>query len=40
VPTDDDLLAVVRGGIPGTAMPAFAQLTDAERRAVVGHVHG
>jgi mono/diheme cytochrome c family protein len=40
VPTDDDLLAVVRNGIPGTAMPAFAHLTDDERKALVGHVRG
>lgn len=38
VPTDEDLLAVVRGGIPGTAMPGFPQLEDAEQRAVIGHV--
>jgi mono/diheme cytochrome c family protein len=40
VPTDDDLLAVVHNGIPGTAMPAFAQLSDDERMALVGHVRG
>jgi mono/diheme cytochrome c family protein len=40
VPTDDDLVVVVRNGIPGTAMPAFAQLSDDERRALVGHVRG
>lgn len=40
VPTDGDLLAVVRDGIPGTAMPAFAHLTDDERTALVGHVRG
>jgi mono/diheme cytochrome c family protein len=39
-PTDDDLLAVVRDGIPGSAMPAFAQLAEEERRALVGHVRG
>ncbi|HJZ92960.1 MAG TPA: c-type cytochrome [Gemmataceae bacterium] len=38
VPTDDDLIYVVRHGIPGTAMPAFDQLSDAERRAIVSHV--
>jgi len=40
VPTDEDLAAVVKSGIPGTAMPAFAQLTDDERTALVGHVRG
>jgi mono/diheme cytochrome c family protein len=38
VPTDNDLLAVLRDGIPGTAMPAFAQLSEGERRALVSHV--
>src|SRR5262245_61200255 len=38
VPTDDDLMSVFRHGIPGTAMPPFAELSDAELRAVVGHV--
>jgi mono/diheme cytochrome c family protein len=38
MPTDDDLDRVVRAGIPGSAMPAFPDLTDAERRAVLAHV--
>ena len=37
-PTDADLARVVRRGIPGSAMPAFADLTDSETTAVVGHV--
>jgi mono/diheme cytochrome c family protein len=40
VPTDDDLVAVVRNGIPGTAMPSFAHLSDGERKALAGHVLG
>jgi mono/diheme cytochrome c family protein len=38
VPCDDDLLRVLRRGIPGSAMPAFDHLTEADLRAVVGHV--
>lgn len=37
-PTDDDLLRVVRNGIPGSAMPPFAHLSEEERRTIVGHV--
>ena len=37
-PTDDDLLRVLARGIPGTAMPAWSQLPDRERRAVVDYV--
>jgi mono/diheme cytochrome c family protein len=37
-PTDEDLMRVVQNGIPGSAMPAFAQLAEEERRAIVGHV--
>jgi mono/diheme cytochrome c family protein len=37
-PTDDDLLRIVTRGIPGSAMPAFDQLPEADRRAIVGHV--
>jgi mono/diheme cytochrome c family protein len=45
MPCDDDLFYVITHGIPGTAMPAFGDLpqaerhlSDAERRALVGHV--
>lgn len=38
VPTDDDLLRVLRRGIPGTAMPSFGNLTEDELRALVAHV--
>jgi mono/diheme cytochrome c family protein len=39
IPTDDDLMYVIRHGIPGTSMPAFEHLTtDADRRALAGHV--
>ena len=37
-PTDADLMRLVRNGIPGSAMPSFAQLSEEERRAIVGHV--
>jgi mono/diheme cytochrome c family protein len=38
IPTDADLDYVLRHGIPGTAMPAFDYLTDAERTALVAHI--
>jgi mono/diheme cytochrome c family protein len=38
VPTDDDLMRIVRNGIPGSAMPKFDRMTDDECRAVIGHV--
>jgi mono/diheme cytochrome c family protein len=38
VPTDEDLMYVIRHGIPGTSMPPFDALTDDERRAVARHV--
>jgi len=38
IPTDDDLLYVIRHGIAGTAMPPFDHLSDAERRALVAHI--
>lgn len=38
IPTDDDLLRVLRRGIPGSAMPSFAQLSEPELRAIIGHV--
>ncbi|HET6572125.1 MAG TPA: c-type cytochrome [Fimbriiglobus sp.] len=37
-PTDADLMRVIREGIPGSAMPAFAQLSEEERHALAGHV--
>jgi mono/diheme cytochrome c family protein len=37
-PTDADLMRVIGHGIPGSAMPAFGQLSEEERRALVGHV--
>jgi mono/diheme cytochrome c family protein len=37
-PTDADLARVIQHGIPGSAMPAFAQLSEDERQALVGHV--
>lgn len=38
VPTDDDLLSVLRHGIPGSAMPSFEQLGEPALRALVGQV--
>jgi mono/diheme cytochrome c family protein len=38
VPTDDDLMYVIRHGIPGTSMPAHEQLTDTECNALAAHV--
>jgi mono/diheme cytochrome c family protein len=38
IPSDDDLVYLMEHGIPGTAMPDFPNLTDAERRAVAQHV--
>ena len=37
-PTDDDLARHIRGGSPGSAMPAFNLLTDAELEALVQYV--
>ena len=37
-PTDKDLTTVLRNGIPGTAMPAFATLKDNEIAALVDYV--
>jgi mono/diheme cytochrome c family protein len=37
-PTDDALLATLRRGIPGSAMPSFAHLPEPELRAILGHV--
>jgi mono/diheme cytochrome c family protein len=38
VPTDEDLMYVIKHGIPGSSMPAFDNLTDDERRALARHV--
>src|SRR5262245_51449728 len=38
IPTDDDLLYVIQHGIPGTSMPSFDHLSDAERRALVAQI--
>jgi mono/diheme cytochrome c family protein len=38
VPTDDDLLRVIRHGIPGSAMPNFDQLSAVEQSALVSHL--
>ena len=38
LPTDADLLRTVTNGIPGTAMPSFADLPEADRQALVDRV--
>jgi len=38
IPTDDDLLAVLRNGIPGSSMPEFRDLGEAELRALIEYV--
>lgn len=39
-PSDDDLLTVLRNGIPGSSMPAFGHFSEPELRALVEHVRG
>ena len=36
--TDKALQQIVRGGVPGTGMPAFRSLSDAQVKAVVGYL--
>jgi mono/diheme cytochrome c family protein len=38
IPSDDDLHGLLLRGIPGSAMPDFQQLTQAQRDALVAHV--
>jgi mono/diheme cytochrome c family protein len=38
VPSDEDLMYLIEHGIPGTAMPNFPDLNEAERRAIAEHV--
>ncbi len=38
LPTDEDLLRTLRGGLAGTAMPAFTQLPENDARAVLRYV--
>lgn len=38
LPTDEDLYQTVTRGMPGTSMPSFTYLSEAERRAVVQYV--
>ena len=38
LPTDDDLRAVLELGMPGTAMPSWLNLTDAEREDVIAYI--
>jgi cytochrome c oxidase cbb3-type subunit 2 len=37
-PTTDDVLRTIARGIPGTAMPSFAFLPEADRRKIAAHV--
>ena len=38
LPTDDDLLAVVTNGMPGTSMPAWKHFSEPDRKALVERV--
>ena len=38
LPTDDDLLRTITNGMPGTAMPSWRRLGEAERKALVEQV--
>lgn len=38
LPTDDDLARTIRGGLTGTAMPAFGNLREPELQAVIAYV--
>lgn len=38
IPSDDDLVYLMKHGIPGTAMPAFDNLSEEEQRAIAHHV--
>ena len=38
IPTDDDLLKILHRGIPGSSMPAFTELSDDEKQALIDHV--
>ncbi len=38
LPQEEDLIRVVRDGIPGTSMPAFGHIGDAKVNAVVKHI--
>ncbi|MBF0487441.1 MAG: c-type cytochrome [Nitrospirae bacterium] len=37
-PTDADITKVIRNGNPGTSMPPWSRFSDAEVKAIVGHV--
>ncbi len=37
-PTDDDLFRTISNGMPGSAMPSFAHLSKADRRALVDFI--
>jgi mono/diheme cytochrome c family protein len=38
IPSDDDLVYLMRHGIPGTAMPPFENLKEDQCRAIAGHI--
>lgn len=37
-PTDDDLLRTISHGLPGSAMPAFGELSDTERQQLIAYM--
>jgi photosystem II stability/assembly factor-like uncharacterized protein/mono/diheme cytochrome c family protein len=40
IPTDADLKAVLKRGIPGSAMPSFAELSESDLDHLVAHLRG
>lgn len=38
LPTDEDLMRTITNGLPGNAMPSYALLPEAERRAVIAYI--
>jgi DMSO reductase family type II enzyme heme b subunit len=37
-PTDDDILFIIKNGMPGSAMPSLSELSEKEMRSIVGYV--
>lgn len=38
MPTEDDLLKTINQGVPGTSMPSFALVSDAEKRSLIEYL--
>lgn len=38
MPTDEDLLNVINAGVPGTSMPSFILVSEAEKRSLVEYI--